>query len=58
MSEQVKPAAEQVNPLLKLGLEFGPLAIFFSHSAGPVMWALVPAESTATVTGLSTTSNS
>ena len=35
-----------------------PVAIFFCHSAGPVMWALVPPESTATVTGMSTTSNS
>src|SRR5688572_23245624 len=26
-----------------------PLAIFFCHSAGPVMWALVPPASTATV---------
>jgi len=28
------------------------------HSAGPVMWALVPPASTATVTGMSSTSNS
>ncbi len=35
-----------------------PVAIFFCHSAGPVMWALVPPASTATVTGMSTTSNS
>ena len=35
-----------------------PLAMRFSHSAGPVMWALVPPASTATVTGMSTTSNS
>ena len=35
-----------------------PVAMRFSHSAGPVMWALVPPESTATVTGMSTTSNS
>jgi hypothetical protein len=28
------------------------------HSAGPVLWTLVPFESTATVTGMSTTSNS
>ncbi len=28
------------------------------HSAGPVMWTLVPFASTATVTGISTTSNS
>ena len=35
-----------------------PVAIFFCHSAGPVMCALVPPASTATVTGMSTTSNS
>ena len=35
-----------------------PVAIFFCHSAGPVVWALVPPASTATVTGMSTTSNS
>ena len=28
------------------------------HSAGPVVWTLVPRLSTATVTGMSTTSNS
>ncbi len=28
------------------------------HSAGPVVWTLVPCVSTATVTGMSTTSNS
>ena len=28
------------------------------HSAGPVVWTLEPSESTATVTGMSTTSNS
>ena len=35
-----------------------PLAIFFCHSAGPVVCTLVPLASTATVTGMSTTSNS
>ena len=35
-----------------------PVAMRSFHSAGPVMWALVPPESTATVTGMSTTSNS
>jgi hypothetical protein len=35
-----------------------PDAMRFCHSAGPVMWALVPPASTATVTGMSTTSNS
>ena len=35
-----------------------PDAMRFSHSAGPVMCALVPPASTATVTGMSTTSNS
>ena len=35
-----------------------PVAIRFCHSAGPVICALVPPESTATVTGMSTTSNS
>jgi UMF1 family MFS transporter len=35
-----------------------PIAMRFCHSAGPVMWALVPPASTATVTGMSTTSNS
>ena len=35
-----------------------PLAMRLAHSAGPVMWALVPPASTATVTGMSTTSNS
>ena len=34
------------------------VAMRFCHSAGPVIWALVPPESTATVTGMSTTSNS
>ena len=35
-----------------------PEAMRWLHSAGPVMWALVPPASTATVTGMSTTSNS
>ena len=35
-----------------------PVAMRFCHSAGPVMCALVPPASTATVTGMSTTSNS
>ena len=35
-----------------------PVAIFSFQMAGPVMWALVPPASTATVTGMSTTSNS
>ena len=35
-----------------------PLAMRCDHSAGPVMCALVPPASTATVTGMSTTSNS
>ncbi|EWS64270.1 hypothetical protein Y695_02487 [Hydrogenophaga sp. T4] len=35
-----------------------PEAMRLLHSAGPVMWALVPPASTATVTGMSTTSNS
>ncbi len=35
-----------------------PVAIFSFQTAGPVMWALVPPASTATVTGMSTTSNS
>ena len=35
-----------------------PEAMRLDHSAGPVMWALVPPASTATVTGMSTTSNS
>jgi len=35
-----------------------PDAMRLCHSAGPVMWALVPPASTATVTGMSTTSNS
>ena len=35
-----------------------PVAMRFCHSAGPVIWALVPPASTATVTGISTTSNS
>lgn len=43
MSEQVKPvtekpAAEQVNPLLKLSLEFGPLAIFFFANSYGDRW--------------------
>ena len=33
-------------------------AILAFHSSGPVWWTLVPLESTATVTGISTTSNS
>jgi hypothetical protein len=36
----------------------GILPIFACHSAGPVLWTDVPLESTATVTGMSTTSNS
>ena len=36
----------------------GILPIFACHSRGPVMCADVPPESTATVTGMSTTSNS
>ena len=35
-----------------------PVAMRFCHSAGPVLWTLVPPASTATVTGMSTTSNS
>lgn len=35
-----------------------PLAMRFCHSAGPVLCTLVPLASTATVTGMSTTSNS
>lgn len=35
-----------------------PVAIFLLHSAGPVVCTLVPLASTATVTGMSTTSNS
>ena len=35
-----------------------PVAMRFCHSAGPVMCALVPPASTATVTGMSCTSNS
>jgi hypothetical protein len=35
-----------------------PVAIFLLHSAGPVVCTLVPPASTATVTGMSTTSNS
>ena len=35
-----------------------PEAMRCCHSAGPVMCALVPPASTATVTGMSTTSNS
>ena len=35
-----------------------PLAMRSRQSAGPVVWALVPPASTATVTGMSTTSNS
>ncbi|MCU0883815.1 MAG: septation protein A [Beijerinckiaceae bacterium] len=43
MSEQVKPvtdkpSAEQVNPLLKLGLEFGPLALFFFANSYGDRW--------------------
>ena len=35
-----------------------PSAIFFCHICGPVMWTELPSESTATVTGMSCTSNS
>ena len=43
MSEPIKPAmdkpaAEQVNPLLKLGLEFGPLALFFFANSYGDRW--------------------
>jgi intracellular septation protein len=43
MSEQIKPvtdkpSAEQVNPLLKLGLEFGPLALFFFANSYGDRW--------------------
>jgi intracellular septation protein len=43
MSEQVKPVTdkpseEQVNPLLKLGLEFGPLALFFFANSYGDRW--------------------
>ena len=34
------------------------LAMRCCHSAGPVWWTLVPLVSTATVTGMSLTSNS
>ena len=47
-----RQAAETAMPLNS------PLAMRFSQSAGPVMCALVPPASTATVTGMSTTSNS
>lgn len=36
----------------------GILPIFACHSAGPVLWTEVPLLSTATVTGMSLTSNS
>ena len=36
----------------------GILPIFARHSAGPVLWTALPVESTATVTGMSFTSNS
>ncbi|SAK48560.1 hypothetical protein AWB79_01306 [Caballeronia hypogeia] len=36
----------------------GILPIFACHSAGPVLWTEMPLESTATVTGMSWTSNS
>ena len=36
----------------------GILPIFIRHSFGPVLWTLEPFESTATVTGISLTSNS
>ena len=36
----------------------GILPIFARHSAGPLLWTALPAESTATVTGMSCTSNS
>ncbi len=38
--------------------ETGILPIFACHSRGPVWWTEVPLESTATVTGMSWTSNS
>ena len=44
--------------LLRFVTENSPLAMRCCHWAGPVMWALVPPASTATVTGISTTSNS
>ncbi len=36
----------------------GIFPIFACHSRGPVSWTFVPLESTATVTGMSCTSNS
>jgi intracellular septation protein len=53
MSEQVKPAAEQVNPLLKLGLEFGPLAIFFfANSYGDRLFGVAADQRIFVATGV------
>jgi len=53
MSEQVKPAAEQVNPLLKLGLEFGPLAIFFfANSYGDRLFGVATDQRIFVATGV------
>ena len=51
-------ACERCQPALTEMPLNSPVLMRFCHSAGPVMWALVPPASTATVTGMSTTSNS
>jgi intracellular septation protein len=44
MSIEAKPAAPEINPLLKLGLEFGPLAIFFFANSYGDRWFGVPGD--------------
>lgn len=51
------PRSQAYAPATEMPLN-SPVAIFSFQIAGPVMWALVPPASTATVTGMSTTSNS
>ena len=58
----VRPAAQRARRcrerLLRHAVVTVTLPILACHSFGPVSWTLVPVESTATVTGMSFTSNS
>jgi hypothetical protein len=49
---------EMCPPYCRTAVPGSDWAMRVDHSAGPVWWTLVPRLSTATVTGMSTTSNS
>lgn len=53
MSMNAKPAEREVNPLLKLGLEFGPLAIFFfANSYGDRLFGVASDQRIFVATGI------